>query len=152
MSRLSSDAACRVSTLENVKTPVTVVRSHLNEKGRFTMSKTQRRYGLRIFIWCLGALVVIFFLSTFQAVAKTDYRKWLDEEAVWIISKTEREQFNKLKDDASREAFIEEFWRRRDPTPNTTRNEYQEEHYRRLAHAMQSFQEGIPGWKTDRWR
>ncbi|HEY3131944.1 MAG TPA: GWxTD domain-containing protein [Acidobacteriota bacterium] len=95
---------------------------------------------------------VIALLATPSIFAKTDYKKWLDEEVVWIISKTEREQFDKLKEDASREAFIEEFWRRRDPTPSTPRNEYKEEHYRRLAYATRAFQEGIPGWKTDRGR
>ncbi|HEY2934211.1 MAG TPA: GWxTD domain-containing protein [Acidobacteriota bacterium] len=84
--------------------------------------------------------------------AKTNYKKWLEEEVVWIISNAEREKFRQLKDDSTREAFIEEFWRRRDPTPSTPRNEYKEEHYRRLLYATRMFQEGIPGWKSDRGR
>ncbi|HEV8130225.1 MAG TPA: GWxTD domain-containing protein [Acidobacteriota bacterium] len=98
----------------------------------------------------LFALIALLAIST--AFAKIDYKKWLNEEVVWIISKTEREQFGQLKDDGARDAFIEEFWRRRDPTPSTARNECKEEHYRRLAYATQAFQEGIPGWKTDRGR
>ncbi len=82
----------------------------------------------------------------------TNYKKWLQQEVVWIISKAEEEAFLALKDRASRDRFIEEFWRRRDPTPGTERNEYKEEHYRRLLFANKMFREGVPGWKTDRGR
>ncbi len=84
--------------------------------------------------------------------AKTNYKKWLQEEVVWIISQKERVRFLALKTDEEKEAFIREFWERRDPTPSTPRNEYKEEHYRRFGHALKSFQEGVPGWRTDRGR
>jgi GWxTD domain-containing protein len=83
---------------------------------------------------------------------KSDFKKWLNEEVVWIISDAEEEEFKSLKDHQSRENFISQFWRERDPTPSTQRNEYKEEHYRRVLFATQMFQEGIPGWKTDRGR
>jgi GWxTD domain-containing protein len=59
-----------------------------------------------------------------------------------------------LQTDAEREHFIEQFWQRRDPTPGTPRNEFKEEHYRRIAFANDRFRTtaGIPGWKTDRGR
>ncbi len=122
----------------------------MNHQG----TKAQRVAAIRSSVpnyWRLGVLVVTVFFSR-GAFANTDYKKWLNEEVVWIISHAEREQFEKLKDDAARTDFIEEFWRRRDPTLSTARNEYKEEHYRRLAYATQRFQEGIPGWKTDRGR
>src|SRR5262249_61508013 len=57
-----------------------------------------------------------------------------------------------LSNDEERDQFIEAFWARRDPTPDTPENEYKEEHYRRIAYANEHFPAGIPGWKTDRGR
>lgn len=80
------------------------------------------------------------------------YKKWLDEDVRWIITEEERAAFNKLETDEEREQFIEQFWLRRDPNPDTEENEYREEHYRRIAYANERFSSGIPGWKTDRGR
>lgn len=80
------------------------------------------------------------------------YKKWLEEDVRWIITDEELSAFKKLTNNAERDAFIEEFWRRRDPTPETAENEYKEEHYRRIAYANEHFAAGIPGWKTDRGR
>src|SRR4030042_198520 len=60
------------------------------------------------------------------------YRLWLDEQVVYIITPTERDVFRKLETDREREIFIEAFWKHRDPTPGTPRNEFKEEHFRRL--------------------
>jgi GWxTD domain-containing protein len=100
----------------------------------------------------LSAVILAFLLLTQPLCAKTDYKKWLEQEVVWIISKKEREAFRALKSDQAREEFIRRFWERRDQTPSTPRNEYKEEHYRRYEFALKHFQEGIPGWKTDRGR
>ncbi len=81
---------------------------------------------------------------------ETPYKKWLEEDVVWIISDEERKAFKQLQTDEERQAFIETFWLRRDPTPDTEENEYKEEHYRRMAYADERFASGIPGWKTDR--
>jgi GWxTD domain-containing protein len=83
---------------------------------------------------------------------ETPYKKWLNEEVVYIISDEERSAFKKLSTDEERQQFIEQFWLRRDPTPDTEENEYREEHYRRIAYANERFASGIPGWKTDRGR
>ena len=80
------------------------------------------------------------------------YKKWLNEDVVWIISDQERAAFKQLSNDEERDNFIEAFWQRRDPTPDTEENEYKEEHYRRIAYANEHFAAGIPGWKTDRGR
>ncbi len=80
------------------------------------------------------------------------YKKWLNEDVVWIISDEERAAFKQLSNDEERDNFIEAFWQRRDPTPDTEENEYKEEHYRRIAYANEHFAAGIPGWKTDRGR
>jgi len=83
---------------------------------------------------------------------ETPYRKWLNEDVTYIITDEERKAFKRLSTDDEREEFIEQFWLRRDPTPDTEENEYKEEHYRRIAYANERFASGIPGWKTDRGR
>ncbi len=80
------------------------------------------------------------------------YKKWLNEDVVWIITDEERAAFKQLSNDEERDNFIEAFWQRRDPTPDTEENEYKEEHYARIAYANEHFAAGIPGWKTDRGR
>jgi GWxTD domain-containing protein len=83
---------------------------------------------------------------------ETPYRKWLNEDVAYIITDEERTAFKRLQTDEEREQFIENFWLRRDPTPDTVENEFKEEHYRRIAYANENFASGIPGWKTDRGR
>src|SRR6202167_3066688 len=80
------------------------------------------------------------------------YRKWLDEDVRWIITDQEKSAFMQLSNDEERDQFIEAFWQRRDPTPDTEENEFKEEHYRRIAYGNEHFPAGIPGWKTDRGR
>ena len=86
-----------------------------------------------------------------QELSKT-YKKWLDEDVVYIITDEERKAFKQLSNDEERDQFIEAFWQRRDPTPDTEENEFKEEHYRRIEYANEHFAAGIPGWKTDRGR
>lgn len=80
------------------------------------------------------------------------FRKWLSEDVTYIITDEERQAFKRLATDEEREQFIEQFWLRRDPTPDSAENEFKEEHYRRIAYANERFASGIPGWKTDRGR
>ena len=80
------------------------------------------------------------------------YKKWLDEDVRWIITDEEKSAFMQLSNDEERDQFIEAFWQRRDPTPDTEENEFKEEHYRRIAYANEHYAAGIPGWKTDRGR
>ena len=69
-----------------------------------------------------------------------------------IISKEEQDAWNTLRTNEERERFIEEFWRRRDPDPDTEANEYREAYYERIAYVNEHFSSGIPGYKTDRGR
>jgi len=80
------------------------------------------------------------------------YKKWLDEDVRWIITPEELSAFKQLSNDEERDNFIEQFWLRRDPTPDTPENEYKEEHYRRIAYANEHFAAGKAGWRTDRGR
>ena len=78
------------------------------------------------------------------------YKKWVDEDVHWIITDEELKAFKSLSNDEEREAFIEAFWQRRNPNPDSPENEFREEHYRRIAYANEHFAAGKPGWKTDR--
>ena len=80
------------------------------------------------------------------------FTTWLTEEVVYIITKEEHDAFLHLTTNEEREQFIEEFWRRRNPDPDSPDNAAREEHYRRIAYANERFSSGIPGWKTDRGR
>src|SRR5437868_1465989 len=88
----------------------------------------------------------------FKKEVETVYKKWLDEDVRYIITDEEKSAFKQLSNDEERDNFIEAFWARRDPTPDTVENEFKEEHYARIAYANEHFAAGIPGWKTDRGR
>src|SRR5882724_8922193 len=88
----------------------------------------------------------------FKQEVSSSYKKWLNEDVAYIITDEERAAFKQLSNDEERDNFIEAFWQRRDPTPDTVENEFKEEHYRRIAYANERYASGIPGWKTDRGR
>jgi GWxTD domain-containing protein len=81
---------------------------------------------------------------------KGAYKTWLDQDVTYIISDEERKAFRNLSNDEERDAFIEQFWLRRNPNPDSPENDFREEHYRRIAYANEHFAAGKPGWKTDR--
>ncbi len=83
---------------------------------------------------------------------ETPFRKWLNEDVTYIITDEERTAFKRLSTDDEREQFIEGFWLRRDPSPDSSENEFKEEHYRRIAYSNERYASGIPGWKSDRGR
>jgi GWxTD domain-containing protein len=85
---------------------------------------------------------------------ESKYFVWLNSEVVYIITDDEKKAFRALTTDEEREKFIEQFWARRDPTPDTPRNEFREEHYRRIAYANERFAVvgGRRGGDTDRGR
>jgi GWxTD domain-containing protein len=80
------------------------------------------------------------------------YKQWLNEDVVYIISPAERQQFLQLGTNEEREQAIEQFWLRRSSNPDLPENDFKEEHYRRIAYANEHFASGIPGWRTDRGR
>jgi GWxTD domain-containing protein len=87
-----------------------------------------------------------------QEETENYFDKWLNEDVKYIISDEERSVFENLTTDEEREQFIEQFWFRRDPDPQTAENEFKEEHYRRIAYANEKFTAGTRGWMTDRGR
>jgi GWxTD domain-containing protein len=88
-----------------------------------------------------------------QSELKDVYNNWLNEIVAYIITAEEERLFRQLKSDEEREQFISRFWLRRDPNPDTDKNEFREEYFERIAYANQNFAvDGVPGWRTDRGR
>jgi len=102
----------------------------------------------------LSALVLPSLALFVSAQSLDPYKKWIDEEVVYIITAKERDVYRQLMSDKERSIFIEAFWKQRDHTPGTPRNEFRDEHYQRLQYANQMFGRGtsLPGWRTDRGR
>ncbi|SNS73641.1 GWxTD domain-containing protein [Granulicella rosea] len=78
------------------------------------------------------------------------YKTWVDQDVRWIITDEELSAFKHLSNDEERDQFIENFWLRRNPNPDSPDNEYREEHYARIAYANEHFAAGKAGWRTDR--
>ncbi len=77
-------------------------------------------------------------------------KKWLNEDVRWIITDEETRAFKNLSNEEERQQFIEMFWQRRNPNPDSPENEFRDEHYARIAYANEHFAAGKPGWMTDR--
>jgi GWxTD domain-containing protein len=88
-----------------------------------------------------------------QSDLNETYNKWLNEVVAYIITAEEERLFRQLKSDEEREQFIDQFWLRRDPIPDTDKNEFREEYFERIAYANQNFAvDDVLGWRTDRGR
>jgi GWxTD domain-containing protein len=107
-------------------------------------------------IWILTAVTIGLLpsLALAQAPLSPKHKTWIEEEVPYIITTVERDVFYKLETDRDRDLFIEAFWKQRDPTPGTPRNEFREEHCRRIEFANKTFGRGTPfkGWRTERGR
>jgi GWxTD domain-containing protein len=91
-------------------------------------------------------------LSDIQANLDTYLGRWAEEYVSYIMTDTERTVFSSLTDAPEKLAFIESFWRRRDPSPETPENEFRDQYAARFAYANAQFRAGRAGWKTDRGR
>jgi GWxTD domain-containing protein len=85
------------------------------------------------------------------APRKDSLRQWLDGPVHYLVDAAEIKDFKSQKTDQDRAAFIERFWRRRDPTPATLVNEYRQLFWDRVREANERFLDSAgPGWQTDR--
>src|SRR5678815_4199298 len=82
---------------------------------------------------------------------KKAYVNWINDVDL-ILTQSERDAWKKLETDEEREKFIEDFWRSRDPDPDTEENEFKQEFFERIAYANEHFSSGKPGRLTDRGR
>ncbi len=79
-----------------------------------------------------------------------DFGQFLEEDGKYLLTPGEIAAFKRLGTNEEREQFIEIFWQNHNPNPDSSVNDFKEEHYRRIAYANEHFSSGIPGWKTDR--
>jgi GWxTD domain-containing protein len=107
-------------------------------------------------VWIVTAVTIGMLpsLALGQAPLSPKHKIWIEEDVPYIITTAERDVFYKLETDSDRDLLIEEFWKQRDPTPGTPRNEFREEHFRRIEFANKTFGRGTPfkGWRTERGR
>ena len=82
---------------------------------------------------------------------KKAYVDWINDVDL-ILTQSERDAWKKLATDEEREKFIEDFWRSRDPDPDTEENEFKEQFFERMTYANEHFSSGKPGRLTDRGR
>jgi len=100
-----------------------------------------------------AALVCACAALALAAVAKdkVDYRAWITGPVRYITIKDEVKAFKSLESDEARILFVEKFWARRDPSPNTLANETRQIFWERVNEANNHFTDSSkPGWKTDR--
>ncbi len=153
------------SDLSGILVYNTAMSDLVNHKDYFVHSPSQDAVDITIKHSMIGLLlaILIILLAPDAALARqtgqrpkiaNSHRKWLDEDAVYIIGTVEREVFLKLQTDRERDLFIEAFWKQRDPTPGTDENEFRTEHFRRVAYANHYLGRDAPrpGWRTDRGR
>lgn len=86
----------------------------------------------------------------------TDYqdrptKQWREGPVRYIITKWEDEEYKDLENESDRARFIENFWRRRDMSPETPGNEFRSDFWRRASQANRLYGEETskPGWRTD---
>jgi len=119
------------------------------------MNATRVRFAIRVTLFAF-LLLWLGAPPTANAEPSTDlpaeYQRWLHHEVLWIISPDERVAFDRLSTNADRDHFVEAFWQRRNPSASSAKNEFKEEHYRRLAYANEHFAYLVPGGETDRGR
>lgn len=117
------------------------------------------RFMKRSICCALSAIWLSLTVSVFAADERVEklpveFRNWLEEEVIYIITDKERELFLNLGTVEERNRFIEAFWDRRDPNRATLENEFKTEHYRRIqfANRVLGRDSTRPGWRTDRGR
>lgn len=90
-------------------------------------------------------------MSDFERDLDPEHKNFLSEVR-YIITRKEKKIFNNLPS-SERDGFIEQFWKKRDPDPDTETNEFKEQYYARIEEANHLFTEGgIKGWLQDRGR
>ena len=97
-------------------------------------------------------LLSLVLLASCASIPKnlTPSEKEFFSKARYIIAKEEEQAFLNLSSTSEKEKFIEEFWLKRDPTPNTPRNEFKEIYFQRIEIANKLLRGSKPGWLTDR--
>ncbi|MBI5473850.1 MAG: GWxTD domain-containing protein [Ignavibacteriae bacterium] len=71
------------------------------------------------------------------------------EQLVYIAKDKELDNIRDAKTPEEKQKLFLEFWKKKDPNPNTLRNEKMEEYYQRVEYANKHFKHYTEGWRTD---
>ena len=91
--------------------------------------------------WFTIVAVVVFAANAFAQTSDT-YKNWGNSGVHYLMMKQERTEWSSLRTDADAKAFIELFWARRDPTPDTPVNELRQQVEARIAEADKRYTVG----------
>src|SRR5213080_2382593 len=98
-----------------------------------------------------SAFVVAVVSTSVVAQVTVKYSSWADGPVRHLMTKEEVKQWSTIHSDQDAENFIDLFWARRDPTPDTRRNEFREDFEQRVKLTDDNFSNGLqPGSLTDR--
>jgi GWxTD domain-containing protein len=91
------------------------------------------------------------FISRWQGIPASiqDLDKAVDQ-LVYIATPGEIGEIEDAKTPEEKVERYHEFWKKRDPTPNTEENEMRNEYYRRVDYANENFSHYVEGWRSDR--
>lgn len=97
------------------------------------------------------AVVVSLCAAVAHAQLSPEFADWANGPAGFLLTKKESKEWDKIKSDAEAEAFIELFWARRNPNPETTFNAFKAEFDSKVRFAEENFSyPGHSGAVTDR--
>lgn len=71
-------------------------------------------------------------------------------QLIYIASPSEIDYIEEAKEQKEKIARYLDFWKKKDPTPNTEENEIFNEYYRRISYANENFSHYVEGWRSDR--
>jgi len=70
-------------------------------------------------------------------------------QLLYIATEEEADTFKTAKTYEQKKELFLAFWHRRDPSPDSKRNEFMEEYYARVEYANAHFKHFLEGWRTD---
>ncbi|HJQ37555.1 MAG TPA: GWxTD domain-containing protein [Thermoanaerobaculia bacterium] len=96
------------------------------------------------------AVIATFLAASAFAQVSPQYQNWGTSGIQYLMMKQEKIEWASLRTDAEAKAFIELFWARRDPTPQTPVNEARQQFESRIAEADKRYTlNKTPGSQTD---
>lgn len=70
-------------------------------------------------------------------------------QTIYIATSDEHEKLKKAKTKEDKEKKFIQFWKSKDPSPGTARNELMQEYYKRIEVANERYSNYFEGWKSD---
>lgn len=128
----------------------------LDSSKTVTLATTSKKF----FIYKPGTLPDSMPVQSQFDISGSEYAVMPEEEAdrelaciAYLVNESERVQITTLADLTSKQRFLFEFWRRKNPDPQSGVNEFKKEYMNRIQYAETNFMSGLrKGWKSDKGR